>query len=187
MLPVVFTVILPRERRAIKRFHAPGQVNVVFSQVRATFAGVVVHAAIIVYTLNGLCKSSVSQGGPNYAFKPTAGESLVPTKRCRPDFAIALYPGHLCRSGTTFDPGIKVTRQTPPTVLLQAWDDPVDKICNGTLYARALDDAGVPAEIHFFAKGGHAFGLRPYPHPVSAWPALVENWLLAIGITTTPP
>lgn len=105
----------------------------------------------------------------------------------RPDFAIALYPGHLCRSGTTFDPGIKVTRQTPPTVLLQAWDDPVDKICNGTLYARALDDAGVPAEIHFFAKGGHAFGLRPYPHPVSAWPALVENWLLAIGITTTPP
>jgi acetyl esterase/lipase len=100
----------------------------------------------------------VSQGGPSYAFKPTAGESLVPTKRCRPDFAIALYPGHICRSGTTFDPGIKVTRQTPPTFLLQAWDDPVEKICNGTLYARALDDAGVPAEVHFFAKGGHAFG-----------------------------
>lgn len=98
----------------------------------------------------------------------------------RPDFAIALYPGHLCRSGGVLDPGIRVTRQTPPTFLLQAWDDPVDKICNSTIYARALDAAGVPAEVHLFAKGGHAFGLRPNAHPVSAWPLLVENWLKEI-------
>jgi acetyl esterase/lipase len=79
----------------------------------------------------------------------------------RPDFAVALYPGHLCReNGNTLDPGIHVTKQTPPTFLLQAWDDPVDDICNSTVYARALDDAGVPAEVHLFAKGGHAFGLR---------------------------
>src|SRR3546814_7825464 len=84
----------------------------------------------------------------------------------RPDFAIALYPGHLCRAGDAFDPGIQVTKQTPPTFLLQAWDDPVDKICNSTVYARALDAAGVPTEVHLFAKGGHAFGLRPNPHPV---------------------
>ena len=66
----------------------------------------------------------------------------------RPDFAVALYPGHLCRSGATLDPGIHVTKQTPPTFLLQAWDDPVDEICNSTVYARALDDAGVPADVH---------------------------------------
>lgn len=98
----------------------------------------------------------------------------------RPDFAIALYPGHLCRSGGSLDPSIRVTKQTPPTFLLQAWDDPVDKICNSTVYARALDAAGVPAEVHLFAKGGHAFGLRRSPHPISAWPALVENWLKEI-------
>ncbi len=100
----------------------------------------------------------------------------------RPDFAVALYPGHLCRSAATLDPGIHVTKQTPPTFLLQAWDDPVDEICNSTVYARALDDAGVPAEVHLFARGGHAFGLRRKEHPVSSWPSLVENWLKEIGI-----
>lgn len=95
----------------------------------------------------------------------------------RPDFAVALYPGHLCRAGSKLDPSIHVTEQTPPTFLLQAWDDPVDAICNSTLYARALDHAGVPAEVHLFSKGGHAFGLRDKAHLVSSWPSLVENWL----------
>jgi acetyl esterase/lipase len=100
----------------------------------------------------------------------------------RPDFAVALYPGHLCRSGATLDPGIHVTKQTPPTFLLQAWNDPVDDICNSTVYARALDDAGVPTEVHLFARGGHAFGLRRTEHAVTTWPSLVENWLKEIGI-----
>jgi acetyl esterase/lipase len=100
----------------------------------------------------------------------------------RPAFAVALYPGHLCRSGGTLDPTIHVTKQTPPTFLLQAWDDPVDDICNSTVYARALDHAGVPAEVHLFAKGGHAFGLRGKEHPISSWPSLVEGWLKEIGI-----
>lgn len=100
----------------------------------------------------------------------------------RPDFAISFYPGHLCRPGTKLDPGIRVTKRTPPTFLLQAWDDPIDDICNSTLYARALDDAGVPAEVHLFANGGHAFGLRRMDFPVSIWPSLVVGWLQGIGI-----
>lgn len=100
----------------------------------------------------------------------------------RPDFAIAMFPGHLCRSGGSLDPGIKVTKMTPPTFLLQAWDDPVDPICNSIVYARALDEAGVPAEVHLFAKGGHAFAMRPLRHPVERWPTLVEDWLKDTGI-----
>lgn len=100
----------------------------------------------------------------------------------RPDFALALYPGHLCRSGGTLDPGIHVTRRTPPTFLAQAWDDPVDEICNSTLYARALDRAGVPAEVHLFAKGGHAFGHRRAEGTVNSWPMLAETWLRQIGM-----
>jgi acetyl esterase/lipase len=112
------------------------------------------------------------------AYKPV---DAVDKLSSRPDFAIALYPGHLCRSGT-FDASIHVTKQTPPTFLVQAWDDPVDPICNSTLYARALDHAGVAAEVHLFAKGGHAFGLRDKEHPVASWPSLVENWLKEIGM-----
>jgi acetyl esterase/lipase len=100
----------------------------------------------------------------------------------RPDFAVALYPGHLCREGGTLDPGIHITKQTPPTFLLQAWDDPVDEICNSIVYARALNAAGVPAEVHLFAKGGHAFGLRRAGHPVEMWPSLLENWLKELAI-----
>jgi acetyl esterase/lipase len=100
----------------------------------------------------------------------------------RPDFAIAMFPGHLCRAGGSLDPGIKVTKATPPTFLLQAWDDPVDPICNSIVYARALDDAGVPAEVHLFARGGHAFAMRPLGHPVERWPTLVEDWLKDTGI-----
>lgn len=100
----------------------------------------------------------------------------------RPDFAIALYPGHLCRPGRKLDPGIRVSAQTPPTFLAQAWDDSVDDVCNTTLYARALDDARVPAEVHLFAKGGHAFTLRRTGAPTDAWPTLLETWLRGIGV-----
>jgi acetyl esterase/lipase len=100
----------------------------------------------------------------------------------RPDFAIAAYPGHLCREGGALDPTIHVTARTPPTFLVQAWDDPVDEICNSTLYARALDAAGVPSEVHLFAQGGHAFGLRRNQHSVSTWSNLAERWLTEIGI-----
>jgi acetyl esterase/lipase len=113
------------------------------------------------------------------AYKPVDDNDRVSS---RPDFAIALYPGHLCRTGGKLDPGLHVTKQAPPTFLLQAWDDPVDEICNSTLYARALDAAGVPTEVHLFAKGGHAFGLRKMEHPVAMWPQLVEAWLREIGV-----
>ncbi|MCU6499594.1 alpha/beta hydrolase [Rugamonas sp. A1-17] len=113
------------------------------------------------------------------AYKPV---DAVDKLSSRPDFAIALYPGHLCRAGGTLEPSIRVTAKTSPTFLLQAWDDPVDPICNSTLYARALNQAGVPAEVHLFARGGHAFGLRDKDHPISSWPTLVENWLKDIGM-----
>jgi acetyl esterase/lipase len=100
----------------------------------------------------------------------------------RPDFALTFYAGHLCRPGNVLDPSIRPTVKTPPTFVIQAWDDPVNSICNATLYARALADANVPAEVHLFAKGGHAFALRKLDHPVSGWPRLVEDWLREIGV-----
>lgn len=116
-------------------------------------------------------------------FKPAyAPVDAIDAVSSRPDFAIAAYPGHLCRDGK-FAPGFAVTDQAPPAFVLQDWDDPVDDVCNSTLYARALDQAGVPAEVHLFAKGGHAFGLRSNGHPVvPLWPVLVEHWLKEIGM-----
>ena len=100
----------------------------------------------------------------------------------RPDFAIALYPGHICRDGGAFDPTLPVTKAAPPTFIAQAWDDATDPICNSLMYASALDKAGVPTEVHLFAKGGHAFALRHKDEPIGLWPRLVELWLKEIGM-----
>jgi acetyl esterase/lipase len=103
---------------------------------------------------------------------------------CRPDFAVALYPGHLAVPEENFalNPDIRVTSQTPPTFLVQAEDDPVDPVENSLVYYAALRRARVPAEMHVYVKGGHAFGLRPTPSPITGWPKLVETWLRAIGM-----
>jgi len=104
----------------------------------------------------------------------------------RPDFAIAIYPGHLAlaENSIALNPNIKshITAQTPPTFLLQNEDDHVDSIEDALSYYMGLKAANVPVELHAYAQGGHAFGLRPSNLPVSAWPRLVETWLGTIGM-----
>ena len=105
---------------------------------------------------------------------------------CRPDFAVALYPGHLSLADNSFalNPDIRthITRQTPPTFLLQNENDHVDRVEDSLSYYAALKKAGVPVEMHLYAEGGHAFGLRRTSLPATAWPQLVETWLRTIGM-----
>jgi acetyl esterase/lipase len=105
---------------------------------------------------------------------------------CRPDFAIALYPGHLSVAPhpRVLTPTLRVTRDTPPTFLIQAEDDPVDSIRNSLVYFAALKQANVPVEMHIYAHGGHAFGLRPTAMPITRWPQLFEAWLGTIGMSS---
>jgi len=106
---------------------------------------------------------------------------------CRPDFAMAIYPGHLAKPkrGDRFvlNPNVPVTKQTPATFLLQAEDDHVDDVNDSLAYYIGLKDAGVPVEMHLYAQGGHAFGLKPSKFPIIQWPRLAETWLKTIGIT----
>ena len=119
---------------------------------------------------------------------------------CRPDFAILLYPGHLTGAATAYDakfgdkpyagprgaselnPDIHVTSETPPSFVVQAEDDPVDDVNNSLVYFAALKNAGVPAELHIYPRGGHAFGFRPTDNPVKAWPELLDRWLKTLGM-----
>ena len=106
---------------------------------------------------------------------------------CRPDFAVALYPGHMLENTSKefeLNPTIPVTSNTPPTFLLQAENDPVDTVNNSLVYYIALKKAGVPVEMHLYAQGGHAFGLRRTKFPITEWPELVERWLATIGMTS---
>ena len=58
----------------------------------------------------------------------------------------------------------------------------MDSVNESLAYYIALKKAGVPVEMHLYAQGGHAFGLRHTELPVTGWPKLVETWLGTIGI-----
>lgn len=101
----------------------------------------------------------------------------------KPDFALVIYPGYLAiaEQNFAFTPDIPVTAATPPTFLVQAEDDPVH-VENAIQYFMQLKKAGVPAELHVYAKGGHGYGLRPTDLPITHWPELAATWLKTIGV-----
>jgi acetyl esterase/lipase len=106
----------------------------------------------------------------------------------RPDFAMVLYPGHLwTRPGVTLTPEVKIAADAPPTFIVQAEDDATDDIRESLTYYLALSQAKIPAEMHLYSKGGHAFGLRATTNPVTSWPVLAEKWMSSIGILPAAP
>jgi acetyl esterase/lipase len=100
---------------------------------------------------------------------------------CRPDFAVVVYPGYLALADKNFAPNadINPTSNTPPTIIVQAEDDPVH-VENAVVYFMALKNAKVAAELHIYAEGGHGYGLRRTALPVTTWPDAVETWLRTI-------
>lgn len=145
---------------------------------------------VIGFSAGGHLVAAVSTHFAQRTYRPVdAADALS----CRPDFAVAVYPGHLWvhedENGATrkqedlsLRPDIRVRADTPPTFLLQAQDDPVDSIGQSLAYYVGLKKAGVPTEMHLYAKGGHAFGVRPTNLPIGRWPQLVEQWLHTIGM-----
>lgn len=130
----------------------------------------------------------------HFAQRTYAPVDAADKESCRPDFAIAAYPGHLWssedksdrseRDSVTFAlrPDIHIPPQTPPTFIVMAEDDRVDGVGQALAYYIGLKNAGVAVETHLYAQGGHAFGLRAKNLPVSEWPLLVEKWLHTIGM-----
>jgi acetyl esterase/lipase len=101
-------------------------------------------------------------------------------------FAVAVYPGHLslAENSIALNPDIRghINPRSSPTFLLQNEDDDSDRVEDSVSYYMALKKSGVPVEMHLYAQGGHAFGLRRTKFPVTAWPQLVETWLGTLGV-----
>jgi acetyl esterase/lipase len=143
---------------------------------------------VIGFSAGGHLVAAVSTHFAQRTYRPVdAADALS----CRPDFAIAVYPGHLWahedesratrnQADLSLRPDIRVRADTPPTFLAQAENDDVDSVEQSLAYYVALQKAGVPTELHLYAKGGHAFGLRRTDLPIGRWPQLVEQWLRSI-------
>ncbi|WP_242415829.1 alpha/beta hydrolase [Sphingomonas panni] len=106
----------------------------------------------------------------------------------RPDFAVIAYTARMLddskgRNSLELRPWVTIDPKAPPTLLLHAMNDPTDKVRQPLAYALALSDAGVPVDLRFYAKGGHAFGLRPGANPITReWPGQVAQWLRNLGM-----
>ena len=100
----------------------------------------------------------------------------------RANFAILVYPAYLVAppDNTTLDPTYTPNEFTPSTFLIQAENDSYGR--NAIVYYAALMDAHIPAELHYYATGGHGFGMHPPNAPEENWPRLATAWLRSINI-----
>lgn len=124
----------------------------------------------------------VAAASTNFKRRLHAPVDAIDRQSSRPDFAMAIYPGHLATDDDKLNPDVPVSRETPPTFLVQAEDDVTDGVNQSLVYYAALKKADVPVEMHLYAHGGHAFGLRRTRFPITGWPDLAETWLRTIGI-----
>lgn len=106
----------------------------------------------------------------------------------RPDFAIVAYTARMLdnskgKNSLELQPWVKISPKAPPTLIIHAMNDPTDNVRQGMAYALALNDAGVPVDMRLYAKGGHAFGMRPTADPITKeWPGQVKQWLQNLGV-----
>jgi acetyl esterase/lipase len=138
---------------------------------------------VIGFSAGGFMVADISTHFDKRSYAPI---DAADNESCRPDFAIALYPGHMTKNEDNkefiLNANIHFTKETPPTFLLQAQDDPIDSIDYSLLYYIGLKNAGVPVEMHLYPQGGHAFGLRKTQFEITKWPKLVEKWLKSINM-----
>lgn len=119
------------------------------------------------------------------------------SKKQRPDFMILIYPVVTMKNELThvgsrenllgknptdklislYSNELQVTKLTPPTFVIHAFDDKVVPIENSKQLLKALQDNNVPAELHTFDIGGHGFGMRKQGIPADYWPDLLKIWL----------
>jgi acetyl esterase/lipase len=107
-------------------------------------------------------------------------EAIDPVNRlsCRPDFQIVIYPGPR---------GVpdRFEAKPPPAFFLAAGDDtgPSRTITRLLELYRVAD---VPAEVHIYAQGHHAFnmGYRSDLVSIKDWPQRLTDWMTDSGLLT---
>jgi acetyl esterase/lipase len=118
-----------------------------------------------------------------YRSVPGDRDAADPVERAsaKPDFQIIIYPG---------DYGIPdvLPPDAPPAFFLAANDDPGPARTITTLLEK-YRRAGIPAEVHLYAEGHHAFNMGARSNLVSirGWPQRMADWLADRGLLTPAP
>ena len=102
---------------------------------------------------------------------------------CRPDFMAPIYAAYLGAKDNPWvlSPLVCVTDKTPPVFMAVTLDDK-HRGAQAALLLVELKKAGVPAELHVYASGGHGYGLRPSDNPVCTWHQRCADWMRSSGL-----
>ena len=185
------TAILLKYRIPLKKRGPYGESPLALEDAQRTISLTRLHAAewgidphkigVIGFSAGGYMVAATSTHFDKRSYPPA---DAADQESCRPDFAIACYPGHLWDydNDLNLNPNVHVTTNTPPTFLLQAENDNIDGVNQALTYYIGLKKVGVPVEMHLYADGRHGFGLRRTDLPIGVWPQLAEKWLMTIGM-----
>jgi endo-1,4-beta-xylanase len=102
---------------------------------------------------------------------------LVERESSRPAFQAIIYGGSVKAD-------VEIPKTAPPAFICVAYDDN-PKVPIATSLFQRLRDAGVNTELHIYSQGGHGFGMRDRPLPITAWPQRFVDWLGDRGFLKT--
>ncbi len=128
---------------------------------------------IIGFSAGAHLAAVLSAGADNMPY-PTTDE--IDRFDYRPNFTMLIYPAYLADDDLKLTAEFKIDAAVPPTFLVQTEDD-FARVENSLGWYLALKRAGVPAEMHLFASGGHGYGLMPTGTAVSEWGIMAGKWL----------
>lgn len=97
------------------------------------------------------------------------------------NFAILVYPAWLVDDDGRLLAELKVAESSPPIFFAHARDDRISSQSSIQLFS-ALQEAGVPGELHVYSGGGHGFGLRASEAPATRWPHSAAAWMRYEGL-----
>ena len=141
---------------------------------------------VIGFSAGGHLVAAISTHFDKRSYPAVDAADQVAAARISP---IALYPGHLSpwhpdRSGSVDrHKAIRVQsehychQQYAAHFFVAGPERPGGRCQKFDGLLLALRNAKVPVELHLYAEGGHAFGLRRTKFPITEWPQLVEKWL----------
>ncbi len=71
----------------------------------------------------------------------------------------------------------RVTKTTPPTLLIHGNDDKTVSSLNSVAFYQALKKEGISSSLHIFPYGGHGYTVNKNPGSANMWPEITLEWL----------
>lgn len=88
-----------------------------------------------------------------------------------------LGEGHTAADRAEYSPENRVTKHTPPALLMLSDDDKIVPPISSTRYYNALKKAGIEASMHIYPDGWHGWGMsKRFPYR-EQWQEAMIDWL----------